>query len=345
VSALAYRMVRGLTGGFLPPVVLVMMCGVLVIGACERRDVGHPSRDPGQVVARINGEPLYREDLEAYVPDEETGALSAEERKTQFDRWVARQLLYEEAARSGIGVSDEIDRKIEQYKKDLVADRLVEDVMKERAIVGRNEALAYYRAHKDEYNLEVRVSHILTNTIDDAREAQQMLATRPFSWVARKMSVDRHTGAGGDLGYLSKGNMLPEFEDVVFKMRVGQVSDIIESEFGYHILKLNDVRAAANELPFETVAADISRQLLLRKRMAVYDSLVTALRRRARVEVLDPSLQVAIGVADSMRSASATQTNIPGVVFGRAVPEPEEVRARTGAPPDTTRGDDDDEMP
>jgi peptidyl-prolyl cis-trans isomerase C len=322
---------------------LVLAGMMAVIAACERRDVGHPSRDPGQVVARINGEPLYREELDAYVPGEDTGALSAEERKTQFDRWVARQLLYEEAARSGIGVSDEIDRKIEQYKKDLVADRLVEDVMKDRAIVTRDEALAYYRAHRDEYNLEVRVSHILSNTIDDAREAQQMLATRPFSWVARKMSVDRHTGAGGDLGYLSKGNMLPEFEDVVFKMRAGEVSDIIESEFGYHILKLTDVRAAANELPFETVAADISRQLLLRKRMAVYDSLVTALRSHARVEVIDPALQVAIDVADSVRSARAVQPTVPAVVFGQAVPEPAEARA--DAVPDTTGRDDNDEAP
>ncbi len=336
---------RSPTGGLVPPVALLVLIGVLATGACERRDVGHPSRDPGQVVARINGEPLYREDLEAYVPGEETGALSAEERKTHFDRWVARQLLYEEASRSGVGVSDEIDRQIEQYKKDLVADRLVEEIMKTHAVVTRSEALAYYKAHKDEYNLEVRVSHILTNTIEDAREAQQMLATRPFSWVARKMSVDRHTGAGGDLGYLSKGNMLPEFEDVVFKMKVGEVSDIIESEFGYHILKLTDVRTAANELPFETVVQDISRQLLLRKRMAVYDSLVTALRSKARIEVVDPALQYAIAQADSIRSVRASQPEIPGVVFSQAVPEAAEAQKRAGEAPDSLQGDDDDEVP
>ena len=74
--------------------------------------------------------------------------------------------------------------------------------------------------------------------------------------------MDKHTGAGGDLGYLSKGNMLPEFEEIVFQMRVGEVSDVVESEFGYHILKLTDVRAALNELPFESVAPEISRELL-----------------------------------------------------------------------------------
>jgi parvulin-like peptidyl-prolyl isomerase len=245
-------------------------------------------------------------------------------------------LLYEEAARVGMGVSDEVTRKMEQYKKDLIADRLVEEVLNERAIVTRSEVLRYYRNHKDEYNLEVRVSHILTNTIEEAEEAQEMLKTRPFSWVARKMSVDKHTGAGGDLGYLSKGNMLPEFEDVVFRMRRGEVSDIVESEFGYHIIKLTDVRTSLNELPFEQVAPEISRTLLIRKRSAVYDSLVTALVEDARIEVIDPDLKFAIARAESLRSVrEAEERAAQG--FTKALPEPDESRARgaAAAPRDT----------
>jgi peptidyl-prolyl cis-trans isomerase C len=314
---------------------------VALATGCERRDVGHPSRSLGTVVARVNGQPLYKNDLDDYVPGEEVGAITAEQRKTQFDHWVATELLYDEATRAGIGVSEDIDHKIEQYRKDLVADRLVEDVLSTRAIVTRDEVLAYYKAHKDEYNLEVRVSHILTNTMEDAHEAQQMLATRPFSWVARKMSVDKHTGAGGDLGYLSKGNMLPEFENVVFKMHVGEVSDIIESEFGYHILKLTDIRTSANELPFETVAPDISRLLLMQKRVAIYDSLVTALRSQAKVEVIDPELQAVMDAADSLRTAQGGQPAHPGVVFTQAVPEPGETRngAPSSPPADTADGD------
>ena len=308
---------------------------VLAATGCERRDVGSPARDPGPVVARINGQPLYRIDLDAYLPTEETGALTADERKTYFDRWVATQLLYEEAARNGMGVSAEIDRKIQQYKKDLVADNLVEDVLKTYAVVSRDEVMAYYRAHQDEFNLEVRVSHILTNTFEDAEESLAMLETRPFSWVARKMSVDRHTGAGGDLGYLSKGNMLPEFESVVFKMRVGEVSDVIESEFGYHILKLTDIRTMASEPSFETVAPEISRKLLLEKRVAVYDSLIAALVSQARIDVIDPGLQYAIEVSDSIRAARVAAAAAPVSGFSRAVPEPED-RRRAAARPDTT---------
>jgi hypothetical protein len=304
--------------------VFAALVAVAVVPACERRQVGRTGgSDTGPVVARVNGRPLYQRDLDAYLPEADRGRITAEERKAHFDRWVTTELLYEEAQRSGLGTSPDIEWKLDQYRKDLVADRLVQELLDKRAIVSRDEVMRYYLAHKDEFNLEVRVSHILTNTIEDAEEAREMLKTRPFSWVARKMSVDKHTGAGGDLGYLSRGNMPAEFEEVVFKMRVGEVSDIVESEFGYHILKLADVRTALNELSFDAVAPEISRELLLRKRAAVYDSLLASLRQRAKIEVVSPDLRYAIELAESLEAAPA----LPAQDEDRfqAVPEPSEV--------------------
>jgi peptidyl-prolyl cis-trans isomerase C len=127
--------------------------------------------------------------------------------------------------------------------------------------------------------------------------------------------------------------MLPEFEEVVFRMRRGEVSDVVESEFGYHIIKLTDVRTSLNELPFDQVAPEISRTLLIRKRALVYDSLVTALVEKARIEVVDPDLKFAIERAESLRAA---QRDASGArPFTKALPEPGESRpggaARTAA--------------
>jgi peptidyl-prolyl cis-trans isomerase C len=309
-------------GGLVPPIVLVAV--LVLVAACERRPVGHddPGGGSGPVVARINGQPLYRRELDAYLPEADRQEATAEDRSASFERWVSTQLLYDEAQRTGLQLSREVDWQLEQYRRDLVADRLVQEVLKERAVVTRSEVMAYYVAHKDEFNLEVRVSHILTNNLQDAEEALEMLKTRPFKWVVAKMSVDKHTGVGGDLGYLSKGNMPPEFEKVVFKMKVGEVSQIVESEFGYHILKLTDVRAALNELPFEAVAPEISRELLLRKRAAVYDSLITTLRANASIRVIDPDLGYAIEMADSMNKARASETGVETGGFTRAISEP-----------------------
>jgi hypothetical protein len=312
---------------------------LVATGACERRPVGRSGEDAGRVVAKVNGHPLYERDLEAYLPETDRSEITAEDRSASFHRWLSTQLLYDEAQRSGLQISRDIDWKLEQYRRDLVADRLLQDVLDQRAVVTRNEVMAYYRAHHDEFNLEVRVSHILTDNLEDAEAALEMLKTRPFSWVARKMSVDKHTGAGGDLGYLSKGNMPVEFEKVVFKMRVGEVSKIVESEFGYHILKLTDVRPSLNELPFESVAQEISRELLLKTRAAVYDSLLTTLRKDAKVDVVDPDLKYALELADSLEAAHKAEDAAGARGFIQAVPEPNGPVRPDSAAADTTGGE------
>lgn len=261
--------------------------------ACERRPVGRQEEDPGPVVARINGRRLYRRVFDTYLPPDYQRVLTREEKREYFDRWVNTELLYEEAERRDLGPTPDIVARAEQLKKDLVADRFVQRVLAERAVVTDDEVRRYYDAHIDEYTKEYRVSHIVVGTREDARKVLDLLKKRTFSWVARRYSLDRHTGIGGDLGFLSKGNMVPEFEPVVFGMQVGEISGIIESEFGYHIIKLTAVRDMRDPIDYEEAAQEISRKLLLAKRQAVYDSLVTALRRRADIEVLDADLIVA----------------------------------------------------
>jgi parvulin-like peptidyl-prolyl isomerase len=146
---------------------------------------------------------------------------------------------------------------------------------------------AFYDAHEREYVTEFRVSHILVNTREDAESVKSQIGKRSFVYLARKYSIDRHAGSGGDLGYLSKGNMIPEFENVVFDMKLGQVSDIIESEFGYHIIKIVDIRDAHFKLEFDDVRNTIANTLVLEKREAVYDSLVASLREKADIHYTD----------------------------------------------------------
>jgi peptidyl-prolyl cis-trans isomerase C len=278
---------KALIGGLVPPILLV----VAIVG-CERRQVGNVGSENGPVVARVNGKVLYQRDFAAMLPEDYQRVLTTHERKGYLDRWIATELLYDEAQRSKLAVTEEIEAKLEQYKKDLVADMLVQEVIKERAVVSEREVREYYEARIDEYTKEYRVSHILLNTLEDVAEVEELLQKRTFSWVERRHSIDRHTGVGGDLGFLSKGNMTPEFEEVVFNMEVGEVSDVIESDFGYHLIKLTDKRESRGKLEFQDAAEEISRTLLLAKRAAVYDSLIAVLTERANIEILDSELRL-----------------------------------------------------
>ena len=206
--------------------------------------------------------------------------------------------------RSGGPLSDEVEMRLRQFRKDVVADQLVQKVINERAVVSEQEAHAFYDAHANEYLTEYRVSHILLNSLEEAEKVKSLIGKNGFAYLARRYSIDKHSGAGGDLGYLSKGNMLPEFENVVFGMKKGDVSDIIESEFGYHILTITDVREARVKLSFDDVREEIANNLMLQKRKRVYEDLVASLWAKADIEITEEASQ--LGVPAELDTLSRT---------------------------------------
>jgi peptidyl-prolyl cis-trans isomerase C len=283
-----------LIGGLLLPVVIFVEAG------CEKRSVT-PKSESSPILVRVNDETLTERDFFYFLPEDYRNALTTEEMQEYLDRWITTQLLYDEGMSSGLVVSSDIEARLEQYRKDLVADQLVQRVIQDRAVVSDDEVQAHYDAHADEYLTEFRVSHVLVNTLEDAQKVKEQIGKRSFAYLARRYSIDKHSGSGGDLGYLSRGNMLPEFEDIVFDMKLGEVSDIIESEFGYHIIKIVDVRDARVKLQFEDVKDEIANNLMLQKREAVYDSLVTALRAKADIQIMDSAFNFGVSeVPDSL---------------------------------------------
>ncbi len=239
------------------------------------------------VLARVNGEELTRRDFDRFLPEGYENALTAEEIRDYLDRWVNTEILYEEALESGVTVSPDIEARLDQFKKDLVAEQFVQRVIEERAVVSAAEVQRFYEAHRGEYEREYRVSHILVTTPEDAERVGSLLSSRSFEYLAKEYSVDKHSNVGGDLGYLSRGNMIPEFEGVIYGMQVGDVSDVIASEFGYHIIKITDIRDTQSVFEYTDIAEEITNVLTLEKRQAVYDSLIASLRRRAKIEYMD----------------------------------------------------------
>ncbi|MBI4720837.1 MAG: peptidylprolyl isomerase [Chitinivibrionia bacterium] len=260
----------------------------LLDSCVERREFTYPAKD--EVVARVDGEEVMKNEFELLLPKDAEFEMTAEERHAYLESWITTELLYREAVRSGLGEDEEIRARLLQVKKDLIADRLVQRVVQERAVVSEAEVRAYYERHKREYTNEFSVSHVLVATMEEAVMVKERLKHEPFDRVARMYSLDKDSRHGGDLGFLSKGNMMPEFEDAVFRMAVGDVSDIIESEFGYHVITLRDIRPAKQEVSFEDFKEEIAGRLMMKKRTAVYDSLVAALRSSRNVQILDQEL-------------------------------------------------------
>lgn len=156
---------------------------------------------------------------------------------------------------------------------------------------------AYYQAHRDQFIApeERRARHILfafekndktkaAQALAQARSVLAQLQKNPqsFAELAKKFSQDPGSAAqGGDLGFFGRGAMTPPFEQAVFALKPGQISDIVESDFGFHIIALEAVRGGAQR-SFEQVQGEIRDALLKDKTQERFNQLAAEFQNRAR---------------------------------------------------------------
>jgi peptidyl-prolyl cis-trans isomerase C len=260
-----------------------------VLAACGE-DAGKQSRElQGGEIVRVGSSILTETDLENLLPEGEKIPFSPEEKKAFIDRWIETEILYQGAVRRGLAEDPRIQARLRSLEQEYLADHLVYLELRDKTRVTEEEVEEYFRAHEREYMYEYRVSHILVNTIDDAQRVRELLEKHSFSWVANRHSVDPVAKRGGDLGYLTKGNMIPEFETVIFDMKPNEVSDVVKSDFGYHFIKLVGMREALVKVDLADVRAQIMNALMIRKREHVYKEFIEELQSTADIEYYDPS--------------------------------------------------------
>jgi peptidyl-prolyl cis-trans isomerase C len=142
-------------------------------------------------------------------------------------------------------------------RQDLTVNLMTERKFAELPEPDAAEIETFYREHPERmvYPLQVRASHLLIRAeADEAvrREARERIAelkgraaTEDFATLAREHSQCPSAGAGGDLGYFRRGTMAPEFEEAAFAQQVGEVGEVVETQFGVHLIKVLDRRAEA----------------------------------------------------------------------------------------------------
>lgn len=300
---------------------LVLLLGALISSGCGGADrEAHLERQEGQIV-RVEDIVLTEEHLENLLPEGERIPFTIEEKAQFVQRWVDTEILYHEAIRRGLRGDPRIRARLRSLEQEFLADHVTFLELRERTAVTEEEIEEYFRAHEREYMYEYRVSHILVNTLEEAEEVKELLKTRSFLWVANRYSVDPVAKRGGDLGYLTKGNMIPEFENVIFDMKPGELSGIVKSDFGYHIIKLIGSRESLVKVDLVDVREQIMNMLLVEKWERSYRDFIDSLKVLTDIEyyerAFEPGTDVEAG--DSLRMPekadsveSATDTIRPG---------------------------------
>jgi parvulin-like peptidyl-prolyl isomerase len=159
----------------------------------------------------------------------------------------------------------------------------------------------YYDTHPNEFvtSEQLRASHILIGVPQDAnlavRNAQRARAQEilekarkgaDFAMLARQNSEDQGSARnGGELPPFGRGRMVKPFEDAAFALAPGALSDLVETPYGFHIIKLHE-RLPSRKLSFEEVAPSLKEYLLQQKRLELVKKLVDELRSKAKIEIL-----------------------------------------------------------
>ena len=145
---------------------------------------------------------------------------------------------------------------------------------------------------------EARARHILVETEAKAKDIFEKIAHgEDFARMAKEFSKD--TGSkeeGGDLGYFSRGQMVPQFEEAAFKLKPGEMSQPVQSQFGWHIIKLEDKRQRGAP-PFDSIKERIINSLVHRKAQ----EMTQTLRDNAKLEFIDPMLKAEAEKESQMR--------------------------------------------
>jgi len=290
---------------------------VLFVLSCGK-DAGLFTKE--EVVARVNDTKITARELTRYyktlVPSSQDGAaskvpVSMDLKEALLERLIEEKLLLLEAAKEGITVSDEeVDQLYagiakdygnnfeaflkkfhlspEEWKKslrqDLLIDKVIKRHMKSVNDVTKEEIEKFYQSHQDEFKIPMQY-HIFQIVVPTRKLAEQIIDKlnkgEKFKELAKQFSIFPEGKRGGNLGYW-RDDRLPEEFAVVRQMRVGQISRILKSPYGYHIIELKGVKEA-RVLSLKEAGARIAQKLRQEKKEKEKERWLKELKEKARI--------------------------------------------------------------
>ena len=237
-----------------------------------------------QNVAIVNGVAVSKDRVEALAQQvARSGRQITPEMQGQLkDEVIAREIFAQEAHKKGLDATDDYKNQIELTKQSILIRELFTEYQKANPVTDAEVKAEYDKFAATNAGKEYKARHIL---VEKESEALDIIAKvkkgAKFEDLAKKMSKDPGSGAkGGDLDWANPGNYVKEFSEALTGLQKGKMTDTpVKSQFGYHVIRLDDVRDA--QLPkFDDVKPQISQQLLQQK-MSKYQE---ELRAKAKIE-------------------------------------------------------------
>ena len=282
---------------FISSIAVALSMALLI--ACQPKsstEGGAGAKKGGETLAEVNGSIITTEDFKKEVenlpPYLRPVAETQDGKKELLDRMIVRTIILQQAKKDGLDKSPEVVAKLEELKQQLIVEAFLKKRIEELAKVSDADLKKFYDENKDQFKTgeQVRVSHILVKTEAEAQNIlDQLKKGANFEELAKNNSIDAARARGGDIGWFGKGS-IPEFDKAAFSMKVGEISGIIKSKFGFHIIKLTGKRPAGIR-SFDEAKELIRAKLMTEKQQEILTKLKEDLKKSAKYSIKEDVLK------------------------------------------------------
>jgi parvulin-like peptidyl-prolyl isomerase len=245
-----------------------------------------------RVIAKFNGKSIYKSEVENNLRSMFNGALP--DNKNDFDdldkdfkqrivmEYVNREVLTDKAMSSTIQKSELYQKQLKDAQSQIAVGLFLDHYAKRRLndSTVKSEYNNYVKSLKN--NDEIKVSHILVNNESIAHDLYNKIRSGQITFenAAKESSLDNSKAQGGEIGYISRGQTVPEFEKKAYSLKKGEVSEPVKTQFGWHIVKVGDIKK--RKIPsFKDAKKNIEQSVI----MKIKQQYVSDLMKESKVEI------------------------------------------------------------
>lgn len=256
---------------------------------------GEKQDDP--VLARVNGVLITESQLtplvDQYQSKTKNDSVHKEERLKLLQGLITRELILQQKECKDIRKQERIVSKVKEFEDKLVVGAFLEKYVGKQLAVSNEEIKEFYQQNLTKFASppKVKARHILLRNRKEAEQVMEKLRNNgDFAKLAREYSIDLPMALeGGSMGTIEKGRTLPELEKVLFILKVGEISGIVETRYGFHILTVDEI--ITNQYrPLDEVSESIKKAIVMQKEAKAFDEMSARLAKKAKVEIFEDRL-------------------------------------------------------
>lgn len=277
-------------------IILMAATAGLMATGCDKKAAEpakqEASKDASKVIASVNGQNITEGDYQSYLQlrQQQVGPIpdKDKERKIVLDEMVEKSLLAQKAINDKIDQDPEVSALIKHVREEILVQAVKRKLLRDAPITDDDVKKRFEQEVANTHKTEYKVRHILVKDENEAKEiSAQLKKGGNFAKLAKEKSMDTQSGKnGGELGWVNQGMVVPDFFNAVMKLKKGATSEPVKSDFGWHIIKIDDERPL--KIPnFDQFMADQNARAKIYRKMQEdkIQALLADLKSKAKITV------------------------------------------------------------